>query len=79
MMCLGIPLKIVEINDKEAMGELNGIKRKVRVDLLPNLKLGDYVMVHAGFAIEVMDEENAKETLEAVKEIEEVMKDEIEK
>lgn len=76
-MCLGIPLKIIEINDKEAIGELNGVKRKVRVDLLPNLKLGDYVMVHAGFAIEIMNEEAAKDTLDAVKEIEEIMKDEL--
>lgn len=75
-MCLGIPLKIVEINGNDAFGELNGIKQKVRVDLLPQLKIGDYVMVHAGFAIEILDETLAKDTLETVLELEEVMKNE---
>lgn len=75
-MCLGIPLKIVEINGNDAFGEIYGVKRKVRVDLLPQAKIGDYVMVHAGFAIEILDETSAKETLDTVMELEEVMKDE---
>lgn len=75
-MCLGIPLKIVEINkqSKEAIGEINGIKRKARTDLLPDLKMGDYVMVHAGFAIEKINEKEAHETLETVMEFEELLK-----
>lgn len=72
-MCLGIPLKIVEINGKEACGELNGVRRKIRVDLIENLKLGDYVMVHAGFALEVMKEAQAKDTLKILQEIEELI------
>lgn len=74
-MCLGIPLKIVDINGNDAFGELHGVKRKVRVDLLPQLKIGDYVMVHAGFAIEIIDETLAKDTLETLLELEDVMKD----
>jgi hydrogenase expression/formation protein HypC len=72
-MCLGIPLKIVEINGKEAFGELNGVKKKIRVDLIKDLKIGDYVMVHAGFALEIMKEEQAKDTLKILEEIEELV------
>ncbi len=69
-MCLGVPLKIVSIeNDKEAVGEMNGIKKKIRIDLLPNIKCGDYVMVHAGFALEKIDESLAKDTMDALEEV----------
>lgn len=73
-MCLGLPLKIVEIDNKEAIGELNGVKRKVRIDLIENLKIGDYVMIHAGFAIEKLDESSALETLDIVNELEQAVK-----
>ncbi|MFL0269624.1 HypC/HybG/HupF family hydrogenase formation chaperone [Candidatus Clostridium radicumherbarum] len=72
-MCLGLPLKIVEIDNKEAIGELNGVKRKVRIDLIENLKIGEYVMVHAGFAIEKLDESFALETLDIVNELEQAV------
>ena len=72
-MCLGIPLKIIEINDADAVGELNGIKRKIRIDLVKNVSIGDFVMVHAGFAIEIMKEEQAKEAIEILKELEGVL------
>jgi len=72
-MCLGIPLKLVELNGAEAVGELNGIKRKIRIDLVKDVKIGDYVMVHAGFAIEIMKEEQAKEAIEILKELEGVI------
>lgn len=73
-MCLGIPLKIIEINGMEAIGEMNNVKNKIRIDLLPKLKLGDYVMVHAGFGIEIIDEVLATETIETLMELEEIMK-----
>ena len=73
IMCLGIPLKIIEINGMEATGELNGVTTKIRVDLLPKLKLGDYVMVHAGFGIEIIHETLAKETIETLMELEAIM------
>ena len=72
-MCLGIPLKIIEINAMEAIGEMNGIKQKVRIDLLPKVKLGDYVMVHAGFGIEIIDKVLAKDAMETLLELEELM------
>jgi hydrogenase expression/formation protein HypC len=72
-MCLGIPLKIIEINGMDAIGEMNNVKNKIRVDLLPKVKLGDYVMVHAGFGIEILDEALAKETIETFMELDEIM------
>ena len=67
-MCLAIPLKIVSIDGKTAVGEAAGLTQKVRVDFLPDLKIGDYVMVHAGFAIQKMTEEQAKLDLSCIEE-----------
>ena len=55
------------------MGELNGVRKKIRVDLIENLKLGDYVMVHAGFALEIMKEDQAKDTLKILEELQELV------
>ena len=68
-MCLAIPLKLIEINGNDAVGEAMGMRRKVRVDLISEPKIGDYVMVHAGFAIERLAEEQALEDLEAWEEL----------
>ena len=72
-MCLGIPLKVIEINGMEAIGEMNGVKNKIRIDLLPKVKLNDYVMVHAGFGIEIINDTLAKETIETLMELEAVL------
>lgn len=64
-MCLAVPLKLIEINGSDAVGEAMGMKRAVRVDFIQNPKIGDYVMVHAGFAIERLPEQQAMEDLEA--------------
>lgn len=75
-MCLGVPLKIISIeNSSEAIGEMNGIKKKVRIDLLPDIKCGEYVMVHAGFALEKIDKTLAKETMEALEEVRKAVAD----
>ena len=68
-MCLAVPLRLVEINGKEALGESLGLKRKIRVDFIEEPKVGDYVMVHAGFAIERVPEKQALEDLEAWEEV----------
>ncbi len=68
-MCLAVPLKVVEKNGNDAMGEVDGIRRKIRVDFLPDVKTGDYVMVHAGFAIERLDPKQAEENLAAMREV----------
>ena len=68
-MCLAIPLKLVDINGNTATGEALGMTREIRVDFIPEPKVGDYVIVHAGFAIERLGEEQALEDLEAWKEV----------
>ena len=68
-MCLAVPLKLVEINGTDAVGEALGMRRSVRVDFLPDPKIGDYVMVHAGFAIERLPEEQAADDLETWEEL----------
>ena len=68
-MCLAIPLKLVEINGNTATGEAMGMRREIRVDFIENPKVGDYVIVHAGFAIERLPEVQAKEDLEAWEEV----------
>lgn len=64
-MCLAIPLKLIEINGVNAVGEAMGMKRAIRVDFIPEPQLGDYVIVHAGFAIERLPEQQALEDIGA--------------
>ena len=64
-MCLAIPLQLVEINGKTAVGEAMGMRREIRVDFIENPRIGDYVIVHAGFAIERLPEQQALDDLEA--------------
>ena len=68
-MCLAIPLKIVEINGKEAIGEVEGVTRIIRIDFIKNVKVGEYCIVHAGFAIERLDEEQALGNIRIIKEV----------
>ena len=68
-MCLAIPLQLIEINGNTAVGEALGMKRAIRVDFIPEPKVGDYVIVHAGFAIERLGEAQALEDLEAWEEM----------
>ncbi len=68
-MCLAIPMKVVEIEDAFGKVEIEGVKRKVSFQLLPGVEVGDYVLVHAGFAIERINEEEAKKTLELLSEL----------
>lgn len=70
-MCLAIPGKIVEINKKDQSATVDygsGTKRKANVSLV-EVKIGDYVLVHAGFAIQVLDEKEAQETLALFREM----------
>jgi hydrogenase expression/formation protein HypC len=65
-MCLGIPAQIVEIVDFEsgiAKAEISGVRREISVALCPEAGVGDWVLVHVGFALAMMDEEQARETL----------------
>jgi len=67
-MCLAIPARILEIKGKEAVADFGGVRRSVRIDLV-SAKAGDYVIVHAGYAIETLDEKEAKETLKLLEEV----------
>ena len=70
-MCLAIPGKIVEIDKNKEHATVDygdGTKRKANVTLV-DVKIGDYVLVHAGFAIEVLDEKEAQETLDLFREM----------
>ncbi len=71
-MCLAVPVKIVSLDKKKktGVGEIGGLKREVRLDFLPDVHPGDYVLMHAGFGIEKIKAEEAKETLELLKEME---------
>ena len=68
-MCLAVPLKLTEVSGKEAVGESLGMTRKIRVDFIPEPKVGDYVIVHAGFAIERLPEQQALEDIAAWAEV----------
>jgi len=67
-MCLAIPSKIVEIKDGVATIDVEGVRRSASLLLLEDLQVGDYVIVHAGFAIHKIDEEDAMETLKILRE-----------
>ena len=77
-MCLSIPSKIVEIDDNNmATVDTMGIKRHVSLDLMADeIKIGDYILIHVGFAMNKIDEEEALQSLEVYKEILESMEEE---
>jgi len=68
-MCLAIPALIKSIEGKEAVIEIGGISRKASLWLTPEAKVGDYVLLHTGYAIAVLDKEEAKETLKLIEEV----------
>lgn len=63
-MCLAVPARIVELDADQAVVDALGNQWKARTTLLPQVKVGDLVLVHAGFAISLVDEEEAKKTWE---------------
>ena len=68
-MCLAVPAKVIEKKDMVATVEVEGIRRDISLMLLPEANEGDYILMHAGFAIQVIDEEEAKITTELLKEV----------
>ncbi|MCX5852391.1 MAG: HypC/HybG/HupF family hydrogenase formation chaperone [Deltaproteobacteria bacterium] len=69
-MCIGFPGKIVSIDDNIAVIDISGTQREACLDLLPDeVTIGDYVLCHAGYAIQKIDEELAKEKLDFLKEL----------
>ncbi len=69
-MCVAIPVKIKSVNGSMADVEIGGVVRQVSLRLTPDAKENDYVLVHAGFAIHVIDEQEARETLKLFEQLE---------
>jgi hydrogenase expression/formation protein HypC len=67
-MCLAVPGKIVSISGQNAIIDFGGVQREANVSLIEP-RVGDYVVVHAGFAIQVVDEEEARETIKLWEEL----------
>ena len=79
-MCLGIPAQIVEFVDADASlakAEISGVRRNVSVALCPDAAVGDWVLVHVGFALERIDEEHARETLALLEQMGEAYEQEL--
>ena len=79
-MCLGIPAQIVEMVDGDAgvaKAEISGVRRNVSVALCPDAGVGDWVLVHVGFAMSVIDEEQAQETLRLLEQMGEAYEKEV--
>lgn len=68
-MCLGIPMKVVRIEGDEGIVESGGLRKKANFSLMKSAKPGDYILLHAGFAIEKVKEAEARKTLKALREI----------
>ena len=68
-MCLAVPLKLISIDGTSGVGEFDGVRRRVELTFVPQAKMGDYVIVHAGFAMEIMNEEQAENDREAFREV----------
>ena len=72
-MCLGIPAKVIELYEtnglKMARVDFGGVIKEVCMEYLPDVKLGDYTIIHVGFGLSILDEKEAVETLELLKQI----------
>ena len=77
-MCIATPAHVVEVNreDNWLVADFGGAKQQAKLDLLPEVEVGDYVLIHAGFAIEKLTEEAAKESLEAWEELMDMLEEE---
>ena len=63
-MCLAVPAQVIAIDkDQMATVEVSGVKRLVALDMVPETQVGDYVVVHVGFALQRLDEKEARQTL----------------
>ena len=74
-MCLAVPAQIKRIEEEMAEVDLGGVTLNVGLAMTPDAKVGDYVIVHAGYAISILDEEEALETLRLFQELGEISKE----
>ena len=69
-MCLGVPAKVVEfVEGQMAVVDVDGNQVNISIQLVPEVKIGQYVLVHAGFAMDIVDEDWAKETMQLLKQL----------
>jgi hydrogenase expression/formation protein HypC len=68
-MCLAIPMKLIKIEGNKGIVTMAGVKKEISLNLLKEVAVGDYLIIHAGFAIEKLNEEEAKKTLSIWEEI----------
>jgi hydrogenase expression/formation protein HypC len=79
-MCLAIPAQIVEVVDAEAglaNAEISGVRRRVSTALCPEAGVGDWVLIHVGFALQAIDEDEARETLALLEKMGQAYEDEL--
>ena len=70
-MCLAIPALVKSINGHQAEVDIDGVTRQISIQLTPEVRVGDYVLLHTGYAINVIDEAEAEETLQLLRELSE--------
>ena len=68
-MCLAIPALIKSINGEQAVADIEGVTRDISLQLTPEAKVGDYVLLHTGYAISIIDPAEAEETLKLLREM----------
>ena len=66
-MCLGVPMQVKAIANEMAICEIDGVRREASLMMIDDIAVGDYVLIHAGFAIEKIDEEEARLTIQALR------------
>lgn len=71
-MCLAIPALVTSIDGFQADVDIGGVNRRISIQLTPEAKVGDYVLLHTGYAINVIDQDEAEKTLELLKQISEL-------
>ncbi len=67
-MCLGVPMQVKTIENEMAVCEIDGVQREASLMMIEDVRVGDYVLIHAGFAIEKIDDDEAQLTLKALRE-----------
>lgn len=77
-MCLAIPAQIKELKENNlAQVDIMGVSRETSLDLTPEAQVGDFVLVHAGFSIQIIDQETAQETLDLIRELPDLVEEDL--
>ncbi len=75
-MCIAAPAQVMEINENVATVDFGGVRQQAKLDLVKDVEIGKYVLVHSGYAIEVLTDQEAKDSLEAWDELLKVLDEE---